>query len=168
RATPERARRSARPRAPSAVLRWVAATSTRSRKKGTSRRTRLACRTRGTRCAEFSLRGRTYTLGGGQRADQRGPDDRFAEDDVGARLAGLADEGLVVTGNDDAAGPPPRAREPPPNHHIAGDIGQAEVGENHVEIPRGGQFCGFPTARRRDHVHAFGAEQQCKDFANIR
>src|SRR5262249_9699953 len=119
RATPEPARRSARPREPSVVLLWVVATSTRSRKKGSSRRTRLACRTRGTRCAEFPPRGRPYTLGGGERARQRGPDDRLAEDDVGARLARFADEWLVIPRNDDDARPPPRARQHALNHHIA-------------------------------------------------
>src|SRR5206468_4710148 len=141
-----RARPSARRRVPSAGPRAVVATSIPSRKKVTSRRTPLACRTRVTRSAEYLPGGRTYMLGGGQpvtaepdglpdggeRVGEGRPQHRLDEHEVGTRLTRPAHERLVVPRDDDDARSAARAGQDAANHHIAGDIGQAEVGQDDV------------------------------------
>src|SRR5207248_8177221 len=182
RAARARARPSARPRAPSAGPRSVAATSIPSRKKVTSRRTRRACRTRVTRFAEYLSAGRTYTLGGGQpvagepdglpdrgeRVGEGRPQDRLDEHEVSTRQTRAAHEWLVVPRDDDDARSAPRAGQDAANHHIAGDIGQAEVGQDDIEIVTRGQVHGLAPAARCNHVHTFTAEQERKDFTDIR
>src|SRR5882762_1460625 len=182
RAARARARPSARPRAPSAGRRSVAATSIPSRKKVTSRRTPRACRTRVTRSAESLPGRRTYTLGGGQpvagepdgladRGEGIGegrPQDRLDEHEVSTRLTRAAHERLVVPRDDDDARPAPRAGQDAANHHFAGDIGQAEVRQDDVEIGAGGQVHGLAAATRRNDVHTLATEQERKDFTNVR
>src|SRR2546430_2721710 len=61
-----------------------------------------------------------------------------------------------------------RAGQNAANHHFAGDIGQAEVRQDDVEIGAGGQVHGLAAATRRNDVHTLATEQERKDFTNVR
>src|SRR5439155_13474435 len=90
------------------------------------------------------------------------------KDDVRARLPCPRDEGLTVAGDDDDAHARSAHREHLTDQDVAGDVGQAQVAQDHVEMTNATELDGLTPQSHRDHVGALSAQQNTEDLSDVR